>query len=198
MSRALSLLVCAGLLAGMCPAELLAEESIVTINFNSVVIQTSEAQKQLGVLQAKFAPRQAQLKALNDDVETLRKELGSDSAKLSDADRAAHEQSLENKERQLQRQAEDFRTDSQNESQEVLQAVSQKVYAFLQKYAQQHGYSVVIERGSDTAPVVWYAADNLDITQELVKAYNEQLPAAPAASPAKPTKTLPGSSPLHQ
>jgi outer membrane protein len=187
-----SLLLCAGALVVAGPIRLVAEESIVTVSFNAAVIQTAEAQKQLGALQSKFAPRQAQLKALNDEVESLQKQLSDTTQKLTDAERSAREQTLETKQRQLQRQAEDLRTDSQNESQDVLQAISQKLYTFLQKYAQQHAYSAVIERGSDTAPVVWYAANNLDITEQLVKAYNEQSSNVPP-SVAKPAKALPES-----
>jgi outer membrane protein len=187
-----SLLLCAGALVVAGPIRLVAEESIVTVSFNAAVIQTTEAQKQLGALQSKFAPRQAQLKALNGEVENLEKQLSDSTQRLTDAERSAREQTLESKQRQLQRQAEDLKTDSQNESQDVLQAISQKLYAFLQKYAQQHGYSAVIERGSDSAPVVWYAANNLDITEQLVKAYNEQSSTA-APSVAKPARTLPDS-----
>ena len=75
--------------------------------------------------------------------------------------------------------------------QQVFQTVAQKLYAFLQAYAQQHGHSAVIGRGSDAAPVVWYAAGNLDITDQLVKAYNAQASAASLGSPAKPAKNLP-------
>jgi outer membrane protein len=188
-------LLFAGALAGGQPARVLADEAIVTVSFNTAVIQTAEAQKQLGALQAKFAPRQAQLKALNDEVENLRKEISGSNVKLNDGERATREQMLETKEKQLQRQAEDFKADSENESQDLLQAVSQRVYAFLQKYAQQHGYSVVIERGSETAPVVWYAADNLDITEPLVKAYNAQ---SSSGSSSQPTKNLPDSPPPHK
>jgi len=67
--------------------------------------------------------------------------------------------------------------------------VAQKVYAFLQAYAQQHSYAVVVERGSDAAPVVWYAAANLDITADLIKAYNAQ---SGSAVPAPESKTAPG------
>jgi outer membrane protein len=73
----------------------------------------------------------------------------------------------------------------------MLATNAQKLYAFLQTYAQQHGYSAVIERGSDAAPVVWYAAGNLDITDQLVKAYNAQASTASSGSPAKPAKNLP-------
>ena len=182
-----------------------AAEHIVTLSFNSTVLQTAEAQRELGALQAKLAPRQAQLQSLNNEVETLRKQLTDAGDKLSDTERETRERSLETKEKELQRQAEDFRNDSQNESQQVFQKVAQKVYAFLQTYSQQHGYSAVIERGSDAAPVVWYAAGNLDITDELIKAYNAQSAAGPAVlpnaprggTPARPEKTLPDSPHPH-
>ncbi len=171
-----------------------ATQHIVTLSFNAAVLQTGEVQRELGALQAKLAPRQAQLQSLNNDVEALRKQLADAGDKLSDTERETRERSLGTKETELQRQAEDFRNDSQNESQQVFQKVAQKVYAFLQTYSQQHGYSAVIERGSDAAPVVWYAAGNLDITDELTKAYNAQSPASPAGLPNAPrsgTPTLP-------
>ncbi len=180
-------------------------QNIVTVSFNAAVLQTAEAQKEMGALQTKFAPRQAQLKALNDEVEALRKQISNPSDKLSDTEMATREQALENKEKQLQRQAEDFKNDTQSESQEVFQRVAQKVYAFLQAYSQQHGYSAVIERGSDAAPVVWYTTSNMDITEQLVKAYDAQAGSSPTGSPAgpkssssaKPQKTLPDA-PAHQ
>jgi outer membrane protein len=179
-----------------------AAQHIVTLSFNSAVLETAEAQRELGALQSKLTPRQGQLQSLNNEVEALRKQLTNSGDTLSDTERATRERSLETKEKDLQRQAEDFRNDSQNESQQVFQKVAQKVYAFLQTYSQQHGYSAVIERGSDAAPVVWYAAGNLDITDELIKAYNAQSPAALPGAPrggtsVRPEKTLPDSPSPH-
>jgi hypothetical protein len=45
---------------------------------------------------------------------------------------------------------------------------------------------MVVERGSDAQPVVWYAAANLDITADLVKAYDAQ------SGVTAPTATKPG------
>jgi outer membrane protein len=173
-------------------------QTIVTVSFNAAVLQTSEAQKSLTALQTRLAPKQAQLQALNNEVESLRKQVADTSNGLSDSDRATHAHSLEDKERQLQRAAEDFKSDSQNDSEQIFQQVAEKVYAFLQAYSQQHGYTAVIERGSDANPVVWWAAANMDITDELIKAYNAQSPTtspAPASGPAhgalpKPPKSL--------
>jgi outer membrane protein len=177
-----------------------APQTIVTVSFNAAVLQTAEAKRELGALQSKLAPRQAQLQTLNNEVEGLRKQLVDAGDKLPVVDRETKERSLEEKEKQLQRQAEDFRNDSQSESQQVFQKVAQKVYAFLQTYSQQHGYSAVIERGSDAAPVVWYAAGNLDITDQLSKAYDAQASssASSGGSAATSPKTLPNSPAPHR
>jgi outer membrane protein len=162
-------------------------QNIVTVSFNAAVLQTAEAKKSLSALEARYAPKQKQLQALNDEVESLRKQLADTSSNLSDAERATRARSLESKEKELQRQAEDFKSDSQSESEQVFQRVAAKVYAFLQTFSQQHGYSAVIERGSDAYPVVWYAATNLDITDELIKAYNAQAEGASSGPANAPT-----------
>ena len=180
-------------------------QNIVTVSFNAAVLQTNEARQSLSALEARYAPKQKQLQALNDEVESLRKQLADTSSNLSDAERAIRARSLESKEKELQRQAEDFKSDSQSESEQVFQRVAAKVYAFLQTFSQQHGYSAVIERGSDANPVVWYAAGNMDITEELIKAYNAQAEGAssvPANPPAhgvspKPSKPLPDNPSAH-
>jgi len=162
-------------------------QNIVTASFNAAVLQTDEAKKSLSALEARYAPKQKQLQTLNDEVESLRKQLAATNSNLSDAERATLSRSLESKEKELQRQAEDFKSDSQSESEQVFQRVAAKVYAFLQTFSQQHGYSAVIERGSDAYPVVWYAANNLDITNELIKAYNAQAEGASSAPANAPT-----------
>jgi outer membrane protein len=172
-------------------------EHLVTVSFNTAVLQTAEAQREFAALQTRYAPRQAQLQALNDEVESLRKQLSGGGNKLTDAEKELHEKSLDGKEKQLQRQAEDFRNDSQADSQQVYQRIAQKVYAFLQAYSQRNGFSIVIERGSDASPVVWYMAKNMDITDELIKAYNAEGETTPHSNTNKisPTRNPPQSLP---
>ena len=147
---------------------------IVTIAFNTAVLQTNEAQRELSSLQTKFAPRQAHLEALNGEIETLQKQAATDPTKVN---------SINAKEKQLQREGEDFRTESQTASEQAFQSVAQKVYAFLQEFSSQRGYAAVIERGSDASPVVWYAASNLDITKTVVDAYNARAATSNTAVP---------------
>lgn len=159
--------------------------NIAVVSLNDVVLHTAETQEALAALETQFAPRQTQLQALNEEVEALRKKIDSANDQASDADKAARVEALDRKEKQLQRQADDYRQDSQTESRQVFQRVAQKVFAFLQTYAQKHGYSAVIERGSDASPVVWYVADNLDITEQVTKAYDAQAGTSAPQTPAK-------------
>jgi outer membrane protein len=172
----------------------LSAQVCVTVAFNAAVLQTAEAQHIFSDLQSKFAPRQTHLQQLNAQIESLKKQINDNAASLSDAEKSAKLHTLDTEERQLQREADDFKGDTDNASQQAFQSVAKKVYAFLQDYAKHHAYTLVIDRGSDTAPVVWYAAANVDITAELIRAYdlkstvtptghtntNPQVPAAPA------------------
>ena len=169
------------------PTSGVSTERLVTVSFNTAVLQTAEAQRELGALQTKYAPRQTQLQSLNDEVESLRKQLSDGGAKLTEAEKESREKSLDSKEKQLQREAEDFRNDSQSDSQQVYQRIAQKVYAFLQVYSQRSGFSIVVERGSDASPVVWYEAKNMDITDELIKAYNAEAETTPHSNTNKPS-----------
>lgn len=161
-------------------------QNIAVVSFNALVLQTNEAHRDLGALEAKFAPRQSQLQVLNGEIESSRKELADNGDKLSDQERASRAQALSAKEKQLERSTEDFRNDSQVEGQEAFQKIAQEVFAFMQEYARQHGYTIVIDRGPDSAPVVWFAAEDADITDRVMKAYNAKsgIPAPNALTPS--------------
>ena len=163
-----------------------ANPAIVTVDFNGAVLATAEAKRDLGSLQAKFAPRESELQKLNDAIEVAKRQLNDPAAKLSDGERVAKTQDLNNKEKQLAREAEDFRNDSQAESQQVFERIAQKFLGLLHDYSQQHGYAAVIERGTDSAPIVWYAAANIDITKQIARAYDLKFGAGASNLPVKP------------
>ena len=163
------------------------------ISFSAAVLGTEEAQHDLDALRNKYAPRQQQLQKLNDNVEALRKMLADPAIKLADGERSQRATELQNQEKRLQRDADDFRNDSEAESQQTFQRVAQKVYVFLQSFARQHSYAAVLDRGQDGSPEVLYAATNLDITEQIVQGYNQQSPKS--LLPEKPSPTHSGEHP---
>jgi len=168
---------------------------IAVIAFQAAVAQTNEGQRTLGDLQRKFEPKQTQLKNLNDEIEGLKKQLQAQGDKLSAAESAARAKVIDDKTKQLQRQAEDARNDYQSEMGEVFNTLASKVYEVVESYAKDQGYTMVIDVSQQQTPVLW-AADSTNIGAAIVAAYNTKSgvpapPAAPAGTPAAPKPAAP-------
>ncbi len=159
---------------------------VAVILFQPAVVQTNEGQRNLAQMRTKFDPKQNQLKQANDEVETLKKQLQTSGATLSETERESRQRTIDEKQKALQRNAEDAQNDFNSEMNEMYQGLAQKFYNVLQTYAQQNGYTVVLDASQGQggqAPVLW-AADSTNITEPVVQAYNAKsgVPAQPGAS----------------
>jgi len=171
---------------------------IAVIAFQTAVGQTNEFQRNFADLQKKYEPKKTQLKSMADEIDGLQKQLQAQGDKLSDAERASRAKVIDDKQKSAQRLAEDARNDLQGEMQEIYNAVAGKVFDTLSKYAQQQGYTLVVDgSGSQQqAPVVLYASPSTDITKAVIDAYNVSSgvpapPPQPAASAPKPAAPKP-------
>src|ERR1700689_5144281 len=61
---------------------------IAVVAFQLAVAQTNEGQRDFGDLQKKYAPKEASLKTLSDEIDGLNKQLQEQGAALSDVERA--------------------------------------------------------------------------------------------------------------
>ena len=170
---------------------------IAVIAFQTAVGQTNEFQRNFADLQKTYEPKRTQLKTMADEIDSLQKQLQQQGDKLSDAERASRAKVIDDKQKSAQRLAEDARNDLQGEMQEIYNGVAGKVFDTLSKYAQQQGYTLVVDgSGSQQqAPVVLYASPSTDITKAIIDAYNVSsgvpAPPQPAASAPKPTAPKP-------
>jgi len=161
---------------------------IAVIAFQVAVAQTNEGQRNFADLQKKYDPKRQQLKGLSDEVDNLTKQLQAQGDKLSDAERAARAKTIDEKKKQLERQAEDAQNDFQQEMQELYNGLASKVYDVLASYAQQQGFTLVLDVAQQQNPVL-YANESTNITKQVIDAYNLKSgvpapPAQPAAAPA--------------
>lgn len=160
---------------------------IAIIAFQPAVAQTNEGQRAFADLQKKYQPKQTQLKALNDEVDRLTKDLQAQGDKLSEAERAARAKTIDDKKKQLERNAEDAQNDFQNEMNELYGSLAQKVYDVLNDYSKQHGYTLVLDIAQQQNPVL-FATDSINITKAVIDAYNTKsgVPAPASAAPGAP------------
>jgi outer membrane protein len=158
---------------------------VAVIAFQAAVAQTNEFQRNYADLQKKYDPKRQQLTTLNTEIDNLSKQLDSQGANLSDADRANKSTAIDTKKKQLQRDSEDAQNDFQNDMQDMFKTVASKVYDVMTDYAQKQGYTLVLDASQQENPVL-FAVDSVNITKPVLDAYNVKsgVPAPPVQSGA--------------
>ena len=180
---------------------------IAVIMFQPAVMQTNEGQRNFADLQKKYDPKRTQLKAMSDEIDSLKKGLQTAGANLSDAERQNRLKSVDEKEKAFQRLGEDTQNDFQQDLQQTYTQLAEKVFTVLQTYAQSNGYSLVIDGSTQQSPVLW-ANQGTDISAAVIQAYNQksgvpapaggQVGAAPTAPTPHATTPRPASSTPRQ
>jgi len=160
---------------------------IAVIAFRLAVAQTNEGQRDFGDIQKKFAPKEAALKALSDEIDNLTKQLQTQGASLSQAEQANKAKVIDDKKKQLDRDSEDARNDFQADIQEMYNALASKVYDVMSSYAEQQGFTLVLDISQQQTPVL-FSANGTNITKQVIDAYNLKsgVPAPPAQPAAAP------------
>jgi outer membrane protein len=169
------------------PAAPAGPTKIAVIAFQATVAQTNEFQRNFADLQKKYDPRRQQLQTLSTEIDTLTKQLQAQSATLSQADRATRASAIDTKKKQLDRDSQDAQNDFQQDMQQTFSGVASKVLDVMTAYAQQHGYSLVLDISQQDSPVL-YTVDSANISKPVLDAYNLKsgVPAPPPAAPAAP------------
>jgi outer membrane protein len=170
-----------------------------TINLEQAIFASNEGQRDFETLSKKLEPKQTELKNMNDEVESLKKQLNTQGDKLSDDARATLVKQIEKKQKDLERSVQDARDDAQNQQSEIGQRILQKMGPMIVKYAADNGFGVIIDTSNPwpQGPVLW-AGPAVDITKPIVDAYNVQsgVPAPTTPKPASAIRpTVPGTKP---
>ncbi|HVH85361.1 MAG TPA: OmpH family outer membrane protein [Terriglobales bacterium] len=166
---------------------------VAIINIQAAIANTNEGQRDLDALQKKFEPKQIELKSLSDEVDNLKKQLAAQTDKLNDDERNKRVQTIESKQKTLQRNLEDAQNDYQSQSNEIAQRIGSKLMQSLDSYAKQNGFAVVIDVSSQQSPVLW-AAQSVDITKPVIDAYNVASGVAAPPPSTKPAISAPSAS----
>jgi outer membrane protein len=170
---------------------------IGTINVEGAIFLSNEGQRDFGSLQKKLEPRQNELKAKNDEIEGLKKQLNTQGDKLNDDAKATLMKDIETKQKALERDAQDAQDDARGQENEIAQRILQKMEPLIDDYLKKNGFALIIDSSQSNqwpnGPVFWNTGA-LDITKQVVDAYNIKsgVPAQPkpaAATGAKPAGT---------
>jgi len=169
---------------------------IALVAFEQAVFATNEGQRATQDIQDKYKPKKAQIDSLAQEVDSLKKQLQSAPATLSDEERATRLKNIDTKEKQLNRDAEDAQTAYNADLQEAYGKVAAKVSVTLKDYVAKNGYTLLLDVSNQQSNVMW-ANQSTDVTQALVAAYNTSsgvaapVPTAPSAAAPAAAKPRP-------
>lgn len=178
---------------------------VAVIAFEQAVVATNEGQRAMADVQKKYEPQKTKIDGEAAEVDSLKKQVQGLPPTTSDDERARRLRTIDEKEKALNRDAEDATNAYQGDLQEAYGKVAQKVGAAAVKYAQDNGYTLMLNVGGNQQtpnPVLWFN-QTTDITQAVVNAYNTSSgvtappPSAPAVHHTTPAPSGGGAAATH-
>ncbi len=126
-----------------------------TINIEQAIFASNEGQRDFDSLSKKLEPKQTELKNMNDEVESLKKQLNND--KLTEDSRATLVKQIEQKQKSLERSVQDARDDATAQQNEIAQRILQKMAPIIVKYAGDKGFGIIMDTSNPwpQGPVLW-------------------------------------------
>jgi outer membrane protein len=169
------------------PGAAAAPGKIAVMNVRNAIVATAEGKQAQAQLQSQFAPKQNELQNLQKQIEDLQRRMSDGARTLSDDEKAKMQREGELLSRRLQRGNDDLNEELNASQSEVVDTIGRKMLEVLDRYSRENGYTVVLDTSAQGSPVV-YGSSGADITQEIVRLYDQAYPvkAAGAAAPAAP------------
>ena len=155
-----------------------AQSKVAVINLQKAVLESAEIKAASAAMEARYKPRVTQIETLDKEIAAISQNLQSNAGKLTAQAEADLNAQGTKKQRDAQRMRDDLQADVDRDRNEILQRSAGKMSDVLKKLAEEKGYDIVVD-----APYAPYFKASLEITNDLIAAYDKAYPAA--APPAK-------------
>lgn len=177
---------------------------LAVINIRLAIANTAEGKQATAELQSQFAPRQNELENLNKQVNDLRQQLAANQTTWSDEQKARATTQGQRLAAQLERKNNELNEDAQTAQSDVVDRIGRKMMEVLNRYARDNGYVAVFDTSGQNSPIL-FASAGIDVTEEIIKLYDQAYPikasatsspaTKPAASTPKPVASTPKPAP---
>ena len=165
-------------------------KSVGIINLRGAIGSTAEGKQASAELQSQFAPRSTEIDAMTKQINDLQQKLQAGQGKLSQEEETRLTTEGQRLTQRLDRRRNDFQEDATAAQQEVLERIGRKMVDVLDRYARENGFSVVLDTSGQNSPIL-YASNQVDVTQDIIRLYDQQYPVKTGAAPATPKPATP-------
>ena len=161
-----------------------APSKIGVLNVTGAVFNTAEGKQGLAEMQSKFAPQQTELQNLQKQIQDAQKRLQDGATTLPDDEKSRIARQIDLWTRNGQRKQQELEEMFTYERNELGDRVLKKMDDVMERFAKENGFAVVIDVSSTNVP---FWAPSVDITQDVIRAYDAANPvSATAQQPARP------------
>jgi outer membrane protein len=167
------------------PSAAPAATRIAYIDVQRVLARSAAGVAAREALEREKAAMQKEMDGKRAELEKLRDELEKKGALMTADARRDKQDTFERKRRDAARLADDFGKELEKKEAELLQRVLREVGGIIERVGRERGYHLILERGRGS---VLYASADADITDEIIRAYDQQSGTKGAGAPATPPK----------
>ena len=174
---------------------------VAIINIQGAILATKDGAKAREAIRVKFEPRAKDMEGRNAEVQKLREQITKGANIMSAETREKLTREIDDKQKKLQWDSEDMQNELQQEEGKLVNEIGQRMIQVIDEYSKGQGFAIVLDVSTQQSPVLW-AANGVDITQQIVEGYDKKFgsgaagapgatPSAPAAKPAAPPAAAP-------
>jgi outer membrane protein len=184
------------------PAAAMAPTKVGVIQIQAAIVSTKDGQAASAELESKMSPKRKELEKQQADIKDLQEKLQRGGNTMAQSAKDDIQRQIDSRTKSFNRDVEDAQAEAESEQQKLVNDLGGKLMQVIDKYAQQNGFSVILDVSNPNTPVL-YASNTVDITKDIIDLYDKQAPslktggAAPAArppaglAPAKPPAPAP-------
>jgi outer membrane protein len=166
------------------PGSLLAQK-IAVINFDRVVAESADGRAAGVELQAYFDELSSNLQQQQTDLNELQEQLATQERVLSPTALAQLNRNIQAAQTRLTRDTEDADMEMQAKQDELLLPVFEKAQAVFEQYAQEQDFTMIFNAAAPQSGLV-YAANSIDITNEIIRRMDAASQTNEATEPPQP------------
>jgi len=165
------------------PAPAAVPTRVATIQVQAAILSTGDGKKAQNDLTTKFNSRKQALEKKQSDIQGLQEQLKRGSATMNQDARDKLARDIDAGQRALKYDGEEFEADVQQEENKIMGDVGEKLMNIVSKYAQHNGIALVLNVSDPNTPVLWID-QSIEITQDIVRLYDQANPPQTGAAPA--------------
>lgn len=171
MKRIIGLVLAALVLASVPALASASNLKIGYVDLQKALNESSAGQAAKAKIAAKVKEYQKKVATRKKELKKLKDELEKQALVLSDDARTAKQREYQEKVQDFQRYTKDIQDDLQQSDSDYTQHIIKDLVKVVKEIGKKDGYTIILEKGQSS---VLYAADKINLTDEVIKTYNAQ------------------------